>query len=541
MTNENNTLKEADITEMFKDYVQLDPADAVYTNRDLNLEDIKMVGFDMDYTLAVYHKETMEDLQFRLTIDSLIKNHNYPPEIHAIKYQPNITIRGLVVDKQRGDLLKTDVHGRVWRVMHGHRQLHEKEITNTYAGTKIQVGESRFNSLDSLFSIPETTLYINLLDFFDGRAARSESVCPLEKFDKDNTEAHIDHWKLFDDIRQCMDLIHFDGSLKSILTRDLAKYINSDPDIALTLHKLRSSGKRIFLLTNSEWSYTNAVMNYLLGNQLPEYSSWRAFFDVVITEAKKPAFFTPLNPFLVQNTKSGEKEPLTDTQNEHGFERTQVYSGGNMRDFEKLALVKGEEILYVGDHIYGDIVRTKKESLWRTCLVIDELSEEIRQTIAWARDIDEISQMNAQRLALDGLIGNQRALLVHIEAAIADTSKNKNPNMSAEQLINAHKILRRSIDSKKKELRKMDEAYLRFHDELERRFHPCWGKLFGEHGDLSRFGSQVRSYACIYTAKLTNLLRYSPSHLFRATGQMMSHERTLLDTLPVRKARLKGR
>src|SRR5207237_9293914 len=37
----------------------------------------------------------------------------------------------------------------------------------------------------------------------------------------------------------------------------------------------------------------------------------------------------------------------------------------------------GDEILYVGDHIYGDILRSKKESAWRTAMIIQELEGEV--------------------------------------------------------------------------------------------------------------------------------------------------------------------
>lgn len=218
------------------------------------------------------------------------------------------------------------------------------------------------------------------------------------------------------------------------------------------------------------------------------------------------------------------------------MKKNTIYQHGNIRDFERLCRVNGDEILYIGDHIYGDIVRTKKETLWRTCLVVDELSEEIRHTLLWARDLDEISRKNAQRHALDGMIRNQRALLAHIEGRILEQGKKNRDQL--EKYNAAHKLLKQAIEKNKRDLTEMDREYLVDFDELERRFHPCWGRVFGEHGELSSFGGQVRTYACIYTAKVTNLLRYSTTHLFRATGQMMSHERILIDSMPMRKARL---
>ena len=33
--------------------------------------------------------------------------------------------------------------------------------------------------------------------------------------------------------------------------------------------------------------------------------------------------------------------------------------------------------MYIGDHIFGDILKSKKENGWRTFLVIPELSQEL--------------------------------------------------------------------------------------------------------------------------------------------------------------------
>lgn len=35
------------------------------------------------------------------------------------------------------------------------------------------------------------------------------------------------------------------------------------------------------------------------------------------------------------------------------------------------------QVLYVGDHIYGDILRSKKTLGWRTMLVVPELETEL--------------------------------------------------------------------------------------------------------------------------------------------------------------------
>lgn len=40
--------------------------------------------------------------------------------------------------------------------------------------------------------------------------------------------------------------------------------------------------------------------------------------------------------------------------------------------------VKGKDILYIGDHIFGDILKSKKRQGWKTFLVVPELTKELQ-------------------------------------------------------------------------------------------------------------------------------------------------------------------
>ena len=46
---------------------------------------------------------------------------------------------------------------------------------------------------------------------------------------------------------------------------DPEKYIVYDPNIFPMLKEFRRAGKKVFLVTNSLWDYTQVVMNYLEG------------------------------------------------------------------------------------------------------------------------------------------------------------------------------------------------------------------------------------------------------------------------------------
>ncbi len=43
----------------------------VFCNRNLRMDSIEMIGFDMDYTLALYHQDRLEQLSIQLTLDKL--------------------------------------------------------------------------------------------------------------------------------------------------------------------------------------------------------------------------------------------------------------------------------------------------------------------------------------------------------------------------------------------------------------------------------------------------------------------------------------
>ena len=54
---------------------------------------------------------------------------------------------------------------------------------------------------------------------------------------------------------------------------------------------------------------------------------------------------------------------------------------------QMIGITSGSQVLYVGDHIYGDILRSKKATGWRTLLVVPELAAELNvRALARARD-----------------------------------------------------------------------------------------------------------------------------------------------------------
>eukprot|EP00466_Bigelowiella_natans_P004559 jgi/Bigna1/90282/estExt_fgenesh1_pg.C_660096 len=82
----------------------------IFCNRHMNMEKISAVGFDMDYTLALYRPDTFENLVFKEALKRLVNKKGYPEHITEYEYDPTYYVRGLHVDKNRGNILKLDRH-----------------------------------------------------------------------------------------------------------------------------------------------------------------------------------------------------------------------------------------------------------------------------------------------------------------------------------------------------------------------------------------------------------------------------------------------
>ncbi|MEK7433421.1 MAG: HAD-IG family 5'-nucleotidase [Cyanobacteriota bacterium] len=483
-----------------------DVSKRIFVNRTVRMDEIKHIGFDMDYTLAVYRKKEIEELAFILTLTKLVENKGYPDIIKHIKYDETYVIRGLVIDKQKGNILKLDKHKTVRRADHGTRALHEKEIKDEYTSGKIKAVEERYFSVDTLFSLPEAYMFAKMVDMID-----------LKEINKNSYN------ELFDDIRVCIDMIHKDGSLKSEISKNLDKYIEKDLKLPLVLDKLIEKGKKLFLLTNSEWSYTNTVMSHLLNNTMLEYKDWTDFFEIISCHASKPDFFKENNKFFEVNKDNGDFF----THEINNLEKGKIYAKGNFQKLEEIINSKGDEILYVGDHIYGDILRSNKESGWRTVLVIEELEEEIEKTQESYYDMKSLSILEEKRDKLD------YELIIYSNKLkkLQNFKKNNYDNLSDEEkeitnkgisdLINAVK----SLDTK---LHKVVHQILKAKKRIDTSFHKKWGPIFHESDEITRFGEQVRDYAWIYTSKISNLFYYPANNYFKSHRDVMPHEKSML-------------
>src|SRR3954463_16110193 len=53
----------------------------IFVNRNLKMDEIDLIGFDMDYTLALYNQPNLEELSIRCTLGKLVDKRGYPAAI----------------------------------------------------------------------------------------------------------------------------------------------------------------------------------------------------------------------------------------------------------------------------------------------------------------------------------------------------------------------------------------------------------------------------------------------------------------------------
>jgi len=462
---------------------------------------VKAIGFDMDYTIARYKKVNIETLAHRLTVKKLIER-GYPKALETLVYDPTFVIRGLTVDKKLGNILKIDRHGHVGQAYHGRHPLSKIERRQAYRNEKLRFEGPRFSLVDTYFELPEICLFADLIDF--------KESSPVDQ------AILTDPWQIFDDIRSCIDEVHRDGSLKTIIKQDLPHYVEEDAELAQTLHKLRSAGKKLFLLTNSFGEYSAAVMSHILDGVLPEYPNWKNYFDLIIVGSGKPGFFTQHDEPITQ--LDAHLRPCL--RGVKKIERGCLYQGGNVKAMEKLLRCSGEEILYIGDHIYGDILRSKRNAFWRTALVVEELEEELTLSLESKDALEHLYRLEARRRTLDDLCNYHRQELALYQKQIKPLKTI--PSLKKKEGTD----LKQKRDATKQELKRVLKTLDKLTNSIDGTFNPFWGMVFKQDQENTKFGEQVTRHACLYTSRVSNFLYYSNFQYFRSPRDLLPHEKS---------------
>lgn len=454
----------------------------VYVNRTLNLKKIRYIGVDMDHTLIRYNSENFEKLSHQTMIDKLIKSKGYPESLRKLPFDYNFAIRGLVIDRKKGNLLKLNRYTAIRASYHGMKPLDFKTHQKLYRSTYIDLSNPDYMAVDTFFSISLAILFAQI----------------VELKDTDTATKFPEYAQIADDVLEALDESHRDGSLKDVVKKNLDKYIIKDESVVKGLEKFKKHGKKVFVVTNSDFHYTKLLLDYAINPFLKEHKSWKDVFELVITLAQKPKFFYDNSQkFLVVNPEDGSMTNLNEKLGPG------IYQGGCARKFTDDLSLEGDDILYIGDHIYGDILRLKKDCNWRTAMVIEELDHELEN--------------NKKAEPVNGDIEVLMKKKEPLEDELTDLMTRK---IEKDGTVSEHQI-----DTLQRSISEIDGQISQFIKKQQANYNHHWGQLMRAGNEESYFAYQLDRYACVYMTKLPDLLEQSPRTYFRAPRRPLSHEK----------------
>lgn len=453
--------------------------DTVFVNRILNMKKIKYIGLDMDHTLIRYQIKNFESLVYQYVIDELVKNKHYPETIKSLIFNFDDAIRGLVIDSKNGNTLKVNRYGAIRQSCHGTRQIDFSEQKKIYRSTYVDLGDPNYMVIDTSFSVAFCVMYAQLVDLKDT-----------------NLSAYPSYDIIANDVLSAVDKVHADGKLKQEIALDLDSYIIKDKAVVDGLKRYIRHGKKFFIATNSNYHYTRLLLEHAVNPFLDEGESWQDLFQYVITLADKPRFFYDKIKFLHIDATTGAMI------NHEGAITPGIYQGGNATQFADDLGVSGDEILYVGDHIYGDILRLKKHCNWRTALVVEELGREIE--------------------------GQKKALPIEKEIMTAMACKveleEENMKFFTQRMDEKTDRYDALMEASQEKITKLDLNISVLLQKQHAFFNEKWDRVFRVGAEESYFAYQVERFACIYMEKLSDLLSNSSFTYFRAKRRLLPHD-----------------
>ena len=465
------------------------PERRVWCNRTLNMRAIRAVGYDMDYTLVHYRTSEWERAAFERALEPL-QRRGWP--VGGLAFDPASVIQGLAFDLELGNLVKATRFGYVIKAHHGTRPLSFDEQRAAYSNTFVDLADPRWQFMNTLFSLSEANLFAQLVDLLDaGELPETLGYRDLHRV-----------------LIQALDEAHNLSELKAQIMAGPDRFVELDPDLPLTLLDQKMAGKRLLLITNSDWTYTRSMMSYAFDRSLPGSMDWRELFDLVIVEARKPGFFSGRQAcYRVTDQEQGLLRP-----HRGALEPGQIYVGGDAQLVESSLGLSGAEILYLGDHLFGDVHVSKEMLRWRTGLILREMESEI-QAMEKSRDVDaQLRELMARKTDLDNRLAQLR-----LARQRAHNKYGPGPAAKPEGLEAAI----RDINEESQELDAKISPLAKASGEMG---NPTWGPLMRAGNDKSLFARQVERYADIYTSRVSNFLAATPFAYLRAARGSLPHD-----------------
>lgn len=339
--------------------------------------DYDCVGFDLDNTLLRYNVTNMVHLEYNVLVKFLVEQRGYDGEY---LYKPlrdqdiDFMQKGLILDFDKGNVIKLSSTGEIRRVSHGTQFLSEEDISKIYPNRRWEATDDLVENTLDTWNGPVSLRMRCLLDYFDMPSSLAFARA-VDSIDAKNS-GFSGSYTVWPDILD--GLIHMffgknfgtdEGDYFPALKRNPEKYLRKCSEQNIAWLKDLKRKKVTFLLTGSYADFADFTASYALGDD------WKSLFDIVICHARKPGFFTEKKSFVAMSGYD-EDEAVTGAQLTKG----RIYSQGNWKELKqfcgKICKNNTPKCLYVGDNMIQDIYVVNAHADFDTVAICEELQSE---------------------------------------------------------------------------------------------------------------------------------------------------------------------
>ena len=314
-----------------------------------------MIGFDMDYTLALYHQGKLEQLSIQCTLDKLIAKRGYPEEIRALDYDRRSPCAGWWSIAARQHLQDGPLRPRRARLPRRTAISHEERHA-LYRLERISLSSPRYAWIDTLFALPEAVMYSAMVDYFE----------------KQKGGKGVGYDKLWQDIRECIDEAHRDDTMKQHHQGQPRRLHRQGSGAGADAAQVPLVGQEAVPADQL------AVGLHRRGHDAPArrgaagVSSWRNYFDIVIVAGAKPAFFTDKLPVRRDRRRRQRQGPALGRRS-----RATHLPGRQRRRLRRWRRrPRRAGALHRRPHLRRHPAR-QEATVWRTAMVLQELEREL--------------------------------------------------------------------------------------------------------------------------------------------------------------------
>jgi HAD superfamily 5'-nucleotidase-like hydrolase len=234
------------------------------------LKYVSVYGFDYDYTLALYNDHALLPFIYNAAKRRLVEKMNYPASIMGLEFDPCFAVRGLHFDSERGTIFKMDhLNGIQGDSVYFGREPLARERAIEYYGEEgtWRVPRDKMHTMRMLndsFAIPEANLLSDTLQHLKDLSLKDGAY---RRLNEKGGGTVFDPAFVAQDVQQAISAVHISGEMYHTILSDPKRYFRRSSRLREMLQRLKESGKKTFLLTNSPFWFVDQGMRYLLSSE----------------------------------------------------------------------------------------------------------------------------------------------------------------------------------------------------------------------------------------------------------------------------------